>query len=99
MKVDSQLVDKIAGLAKLRFEDKDKDAIINDMQRMLEFVEKLNELDTEGVESQIYISEPVNALRKDEAANETSKADALKNAPMKDSDYIKVPKVINRADE
>lgn len=99
MKVDSQLVDKIAKLAKLRFEDADKDAIINDMQNMLEFVDKLSEVDTEGVEPQIYISEAVNVLRKDVAANETSKEDALKNAPMSDSDYIKVPKVIDRADE
>ncbi len=96
MKVDSQLVDKIASLSKLKFNEQQKSAMVNDMQRMVEFVDKLNELDTEGVEPMIYVSEAVNALRKDEVKDQISKADALKNAPQKDSDYFKVPKVINR---
>lgn len=98
MKVDSQLVDKIATLSKLKFNDQQKEAMVHDMQRMLEFVDKLNEVDTEGVEPMIYISEAVNALRTDEVKGQISKADALKNAPQKDSDYFKVPKVINRYD-
>lgn len=99
MKVDSQLVDKIASLSKLKFDETTKEAIINDLQRMLEFVEKLDELDTEGVDPQIYISEAVNVLREDVVKDQISKEDALRNAPLKDSDYFKVPKVINRADE
>lgn len=96
MKVDSQLVDKIAALSKLKFNDQQKEAMVHDMQRMVEFVDKLEELDTTGVEPMVYVSEAVNALRKDEVKDQITKEEALKNAPQKDSDYFKVPKVISR---
>ena len=99
MKVDTQLVDKIATLAKLRFDDEAKGKIVQDLGDILTFVEKLNELDTTGVEPQIYMIDDVNVLRKDVVQQVITRDEALSNAPLHDSDYIKVPKVINRADE
>lgn len=99
MKVDQQLVDKITSLSKLQFNDEQKAAMMNDMTRMIDFVEKLNEVDTEGVEPLIYVSEEVNALRKDVVETPITKEEGLMNAPMKDSDYIKVPKVLDRSAE
>lgn len=96
MKIDTETVDKIAHLARLEFENESKAQIINDMNNMLSFIEKLNELDTTNVEPLIYMSKEVNVLREDDVRHDISQQEALKNAPKKDSDYFKVPKVIEK---
>ena len=96
MKIDSKTVDKLADLAKLEFDEEGKKEIINDLNRIVEFVEKLSELDTSNVEPLIYLSEDTNVMRNDEVKQVISQQEALKNAPVKDSDYIKVPKVITK---
>jgi len=96
MTIDKKTVDEIAHLARLEFEDAAKDEIINDMNRMLAFVDKLNELNTDGVEPLIYMNDDVDVMRDDVAKTTVTQQDALKNAPKKDSDYFKVPKVIDQ---
>jgi aspartyl-tRNA(Asn)/glutamyl-tRNA(Gln) amidotransferase subunit C len=96
MKIDKETVDKIAHLARLEFENEEKESMIKDMNNMLGFIEKLNELDTADVEPLIYMSDEVNVLREDEVRHDITQEDALKNAPKKDSDYFKVPKVIGK---
>ena len=94
-KIDIKTVDEIAHLARLEFNDEAKGEIVNDMNRMLAFVDKLNELDTDKVEPLIYMSEERNVLREDEVKQTLTQKEALQNAPKKDSDYFKVPKVID----
>ena len=89
MKIDNKTVDSIAYLAKLEFENEAKDEIISDMSRMLEFVNKLNELNTSGVDPLIYMVEETNMLREDSSEISINQKDALKNAPKKDSDYFR----------
>lgn len=96
MKIDNETVDKIAHLARLEFENEAKENIINDMNNMLSFIDKLNELDTSNVEPLVYMSDEVNILREDEVIHTISQQEGLKNAPKKDSDYFKVPKVIDK---
>jgi aspartyl-tRNA(Asn)/glutamyl-tRNA(Gln) amidotransferase subunit C len=96
MKIDNELVDKLAELSKLEFEPADKEKIKTDLQKILDLVEKLEEVDVTGVEPLIYMTDEKNVLRKDEVNGMVSKADALLNAPQKDSDYFKVPKVIKK---
>lgn len=96
MKVDHKTVDEIAHLARLEFGAGAKDQIVNDMNRMLSFVEKLNELDTKGVEPLIYMTDESNVLREDVVAETITQKEALLNAPKKDSDYFKVAKVIEQ---
>ncbi len=96
MKIDNALVERLAELSKLEFEAEEKERIKTDLQKIFDLVEKLNEVDVEGVEPLIYMSDEVNVLRKDEVIANTSKADALSNAPQKDSDFFKVPKVIKK---
>jgi aspartyl-tRNA(Asn)/glutamyl-tRNA(Gln) amidotransferase subunit C len=91
-----KMVDEIAHLARLEFNDESKKGILNDMNRMLAFVEKLNELDTDGVEPLIYMTEERNVLRDDVPETTITQKEALKNAPKKDSDYFKAPKVIDQ---
>jgi aspartyl-tRNA(Asn)/glutamyl-tRNA(Gln) amidotransferase subunit C len=96
MKIDNETVNKIAHLARLEFENEGKEQIIKDMNNMLAFVEKLNELDTSNVEPLIYMSDEVNVMRDDEVIQIITREEGLKNAPKKDSDYFKVPKVIEK---
>ena len=94
-KIDIKTVNEVAHLARLEFSEEGKVEILNDMNRMLAFVDKLNEMDTNGTEPLIYMTDEVNILREDEAKDTLTQKQALKNAPKKDSDYFKVPKVID----
>ena len=96
MKVDKKLVDKIAGLAKLEFDEAAKEKMVSDMNKMISFIDKLEEIDTESIEPLVYISKETNILRADEVGEHSSKENALKNSPQKDSDYFKVPKVLKK---
>ena len=96
MKIDNELVERLAELSKLEFNDTEKEKLKKDMQGILNLVEKLSEVNVEGVEPLIYMSDEKNVLRKDVVKDTVSKEDALLNAPQKDSDYFKVPKVIKK---
>lgn len=96
MEVNDELVDKIAALAKLEFKGEEKEAIKGDMQRILNFIDKLGEVDTEGVEPLMYMTDESLKLRADEVDQDISQDEALRNAPDKDSDYFKVPKVLKK---
>jgi aspartyl-tRNA(Asn)/glutamyl-tRNA(Gln) amidotransferase subunit C len=96
MKVNEELIDHIAHLSKLSFEGPQKEAIRQDLERMISFVDKLSELDTTGVEPLIFMSEEVNRLREDVVHQEITHDDALRNAPKKDSDYFRIPKVLDK---
>ncbi len=96
MEVNDALVDKLAHLARLKFNDAEKAAIRNDLQQMIGFVEKLNELDTTGVEPLLHMSDQVNILRKDEVKAGISREEGLKNAALHDDQFFKVPKVIRK---
>lgn len=94
--IDKDTVDKLATLSRLEFDGKEKEEIMNDLSRMLDFVGKLNKLDTDGVEPLIYMNDEKNVLRTDEVKQTISQKEALSNAPKKDSDYFKVPKVVEK---
>lgn len=96
MKITNDIVDKVADLAKLEFKGEEKEAIKKDMERILSFMDLLNEVNTDGVEPLKYVTEGIMNLRKDEAHIDITKAEALENAPSKDSDYFKVPKVLSK---
>jgi aspartyl-tRNA(Asn)/glutamyl-tRNA(Gln) amidotransferase subunit C len=94
MEVNDQLIDKLASLSRLQFDATEKAAIKTDLQNMIQFIDKLNEVDTTGVEPLLHMSDTVNVLRADEVQGSISREEALKNAPMHDEQFFKVPKVI-----
>lgn len=96
MEVTDQLVEKLAHLSRLSFNDAEKIAVKEDLQSMIAFVEKLNELDTTGVEPLLHMSDTVNVLRADEIKGSITREEALLNAPIKDEQFFKVPKVIKK---
>ena len=96
MEVNNKLIEDISKLSKLKFDENSSEKMKDDLEKILAFVDKLNEIDTEGVEPLIYMSDEVNVLRVDEISEETAQDEALKNAPQKDSDYFKVPTVLKK---
>ena len=97
--MNDALVDNLAKLSRLQFNDQEKEIIKKDLQRMIEFVDKLKELDTTGVEPLMHMSDSVNVLREDKVQGSISREEALKNAPDSDGVFIKVPKVIERSEK
>lgn len=94
MIIDDKTVEKIATLSKLQFEGESKSKIKDGMNKMLSFFEQLNKMDTNDVEPLIYMTDQVNILREDVSINNTTQKQALQNAPKKDSDYFRIPKVL-----
>lgn len=94
MKIDKNVVEKIAHLARLDVENVDES--VADMNKILTFMEKLNELDTTNVEPLVYLTDEVNAFRPDVVKQEITTAEALKNAPDADDNFFKVSKVIEQ---
>ncbi len=96
MKLSDEIIDHIAHLARLEFEGESKTAIKSDLERIIQFMDKLSELPTENVEPLIFMNDEVNKLREDIAHVSISQQEALKNAPKKDSDYFRIPKVLDK---
>lgn len=94
MKITDEVVDHIAHLARLEFEGEKKVQINADMERILDFMDKLQEVNTDNVEPLIFMSDEVNVLREDVAKETLTQDEALSNAPKKDSDYFRIPKVL-----
>ena len=95
MKADRNLILKLENLARLELTDAEREKLQSSLSDILTMVEKLEELNTEGVEPLVYINEEVSILREDIVKNQLSQTDALKNAPNHNKTHFKVPKVID----
>jgi len=96
MEVSDKMIDNLAHLARLRFNEEEKASIKTDLQKMIAFVEQLKEIDTTGIEPLLHMSETANILRDDLIKGSVSCPEALQNAPLKDPQFFKVPKVIKK---
>ena len=96
MEVNDLLVENLAKLSKLSFDEQERTEIKADLQEMISFIEKLKEVDTEGVQPLLHMSDNVNILREDVVKGSISREEALKNAPDSDGTFFKVPKVIKK---
>ena len=94
MAITIEQVEHIARLARLQFSDAEKETLSEELSQILQYMEKLNELDTEGVEPLSHPTELVNIMRPDEVQPSLTREEALKNAPSKQDGFFKVPKVI-----
>ena len=96
MEINDEMIDKLAVLSRLRFTEEEKTELKTDLRKMLQFVDKLNELDTSGTEPLLHITDNVNVLRDDEVKADFTREEALFNASVKDDEFFKVPKVIKK---
>ena len=95
MSVTLKDVEHIAELARLKFSEEELESFTHQLNQILEYVEKLKELDTENVEPLSHPVEGNNAFREDELKPSINREEALKNAPDSDDEFFKVPKVID----
>jgi aspartyl-tRNA(Asn)/glutamyl-tRNA(Gln) amidotransferase subunit C len=96
MAVTKKDVEYIAALSHLKFGEEELEKFTHQLNDVLTYVEKLNELDTENIEPLSHPIENQNVFRDDKIKNSTSRSEALKNAPDKDEEHFRVPKVINQ---
>jgi len=96
MIIDKQTIYKVADLARIAVKEEEIDALIPDMNKILTFMEKLNELDTTGVEPLVYMNSEENVWREDEVKQEISVAEGLKNSAVHNEAFFLVPKIIEK---
>ena len=96
MTIDKQTVYKVADLARIAIKDNEVDALTKEMNKILTFMEKLNELDTSDVKPLVYMNEEANVWREDIVKQEISTVDGLKNAAEHNDHFFFVPKIIDK---
>ena len=93
MAIDEQLILKLEKLARLRLAPDERPRLAADLTKILGMVDKLRELDTEGVEPLRYLTDLPAEPRGDEVKNQLSREKALENAPDTDGEFFRVPKM------
>ncbi len=96
MEITTKMVNHLAHLARLEFRQEQVEAFRLDLASMVEFIEKLSELKTEGVEPLLFMSDTTNVWRPDILTNSLKREQAMRNAPLTDGTYFKVPTVIKK---
>ncbi|WAC39882.1 Asp-tRNA(Asn)/Glu-tRNA(Gln) amidotransferase subunit GatC [Pedobacter sp. SL55] len=96
MIIDKNTVYKVADLARIEIKDNEVDHLTKEMNKILTFMEKLNELDTEGVVPLVYMNNQANVWREDVAKNEITTVDGLKNSAVHNENFFLVPKIIEK---
>lgn len=94
MSVSKEEIKNIAKLAKLNLNEAEINEFTGDMNKILDYMDKLNELVTENVKPLSNPLEGYNVFREDELKNSIDREDALKNAPSRNDEFFRVPKVI-----
>jgi aspartyl-tRNA(Asn)/glutamyl-tRNA(Gln) amidotransferase subunit C len=94
MKITAEEVERVAVLARLRLTAKEKSHLTRQLDDILEYMDKLNRLDTARLEPFTHALETVNALREDAVTNQPNTEALLANAPDRDGPFFKVPKII-----
>jgi aspartyl-tRNA(Asn)/glutamyl-tRNA(Gln) amidotransferase subunit C len=94
MQIDASTVKNIAHLSRLELSEKEETEMVESLSKILNWMEQLSELDTTNIAPLTHMSEEVNVMREDVARNELSRERALLNAPKRNEEYFKVPKVI-----
>lgn len=96
MKITDETIDHLSHLARLEFNGDQKERIKTDLTKIIDFVDQLSSVNTDGVEPLIFMTETENVLRDDLDVVTISQTEALKNAPVHDTDYFKIPTVLKK---
>lgn len=99
MKIDRETVKKMAHLARLEYDPDTEEAMTKSMSEILDWVEKLEEVNTDGVEPLMHMSYELNAMRKDRVGDHLDRTSALDLAPKHDQKYFRVPKVLTAKED
>ena len=96
MKINKEVIAKLSSLSKLKFNKEETELISEDLSKMVNFINQLNELETDGIEPLIHMNEEINNWREDKVGEVLSQEKALTNSPVQDSTYFKIPKVLDK---
>jgi aspartyl-tRNA(Asn)/glutamyl-tRNA(Gln) amidotransferase subunit C len=96
MEVNTNMVNYLAHLARLQFTEAETADYTKDLEKMIAFVEQLQQVDTTGVEPLLHMTAEINVMRPDVVEGSVSRQAALLNSPTKDETYFKVPTVIKK---
>ena len=94
MKITEETVQYVASLAKLSVSDEEKQKVAKELDRILDYIETMNGLDTDGVEPMSHVLPVKNVFREDVVTNKDNRDELLKNAPKKKSGSFVVPKTV-----
>jgi len=94
MTIDLKTIKHISKLSRISVDDKKAKKLVGDMNAIFDFIEKLNELDTDNVEPLTSVAETTLKLRVDEVKSENIREQVLKNSPDDNEDFFVVPRVI-----
>ncbi len=99
MTFDTVFISRLENLARLKLNEAEREKFAHDLTKIIGMVDKLNELDTTGVEPLIWLSGEENIFREDEVKNQISREKALQNAPETDGKFFQVNKFLTMNDE
>jgi len=94
VKITREEVQHVAVLARLDLAADEQKQLVGQLNRILEYMDKLNEVDTDTVEPLSHAVNVVNVLRRDKVVNQPQTEGMLQNAPARDGDFLSVPKII-----
>ena len=94
MKVTEQDIQTVASLSRLKIRPEESATVIDNLNKILTYVENLNSIDTANIEPTTYALPMQNVFRKDEVKPSLDRDLALSNAPLKEDGYFKVPRVL-----
>jgi aspartyl-tRNA(Asn)/glutamyl-tRNA(Gln) amidotransferase subunit C len=94
MSLTRETVQRVALLARLRLTSEEESELTEQLDHILAYMDKLNELDTANVEPFRHAVDTANALREDRVSNQPNADALLANAPQRDATFFKVPKII-----
>ena len=92
--ISDEMIEYVGILAKLELSEEEKEAAKKDMASMLDYIDKMNELDTEGVEPMSHVFPVQNVFREDVVTNGDDSSNTLKNAPGVKNGMFKVPRTV-----
>lgn len=96
--IDKKVVEKLASLCKIACSEEEKDSLLKDLQKILAYIDQLNEIPTESVQPCNYVTEMVTSTpqREDTPENTLSTKDFLSNSPKHTGGMIRVPNVLKQ---
>lgn len=96
MDIAKETIYKVADLARIEIAEQEVETLQADMNKILTFMEKLNELDTKDVEPLVYMNPEVNVWREDVVHQDIAVSEGLKNSALHNEDFFLVPKILDK---
>ena len=99
MKINRELLQKLAHLARIEIHPEMESGLLRDMEQIIRWIDKLDELDTTDIAPLTHMTMEQNVMREDAVQTDITPAQALKNAPVRQDQFFSVPKVLSKKND